>query len=89
MIIEKILDLIYKLIDILMVFQVPSLGETSSNISDLLSTASSSCIGFIDLFIPWNVVKILIPIAIVIINAEHIYNFIMWILRKIPFLGMS
>lgn len=89
MIIEKILDLIYNLINVLMVFQVPSLGETSSNITDLLSTASSSCIGFIDLFIPWNVVKVLIPIAIVIINAEHIYNFIMWVLRKIPFLGMS
>lgn len=90
MIIEKILDLIYKLIDILMVFQIPSLGEdTTGQVKDMLTTAFNACIGFVDIFIPWNVVKILLPIAIVIINAEHIYNFIMWILRKIPFLGMS
>lgn len=90
MIIENILDLIYKLIDILMVFQIPSLGEdTTGQMKDLLTTAFNACFGFIDLFIPWTVVKVLLPIAVVIVSAEHIYSFVMWIIRKIPFLGMS
>lgn len=40
-------------------------------------------------FVRLDTVKILIPLVIVVINFEDIYAFVMWILRKIPFIGVE
>ena len=45
-----------------------------------------SLLGF---FVRLDTVKILVPLVIVVINFEDIYAFIMWILRKIPFIGVE
>ena len=44
---------------------------------------------FIAIFIDVNMVKTLIPIVIVIANLDKIWSFIMFILRKIPFIGVE
>lgn len=54
-------------------------------IGDMLE--SSQCI--INLFLPWNIVKFGLPIVIVVMNFEHIYNFVMWVIKKIPMLGIK
>ena len=41
------------------------------------------------LFVDLNTVKIVLPIVLVLIEFEHIYDFVMWLLRKIPFLGIK
>lgn len=46
-------------------------------------------VGLLGLAIHWNTVKIGIPILIAIANMDKIYDGIMWIIRKIPMLGMS
>lgn len=43
----------------------------------------------ITLFVRWQTVCIGIPLLILIINFEKVYDGIMWIIRKIPFLGMQ
>ena len=45
--------------------------------------------GLITLFVRWQTVCIGIPLLILIINFEKVYDGIMWIIRKIPFLGMQ
>lgn len=40
-------------------------------------------------FVRLDTVKILVPLVIVVINFEDIYAFVMWILRKIPFIGVE
>lgn len=40
-------------------------------------------------FVRLDTVKILTPLVIVVINFEDIYAFVMWILRKIPFIGVE
>ncbi len=40
-------------------------------------------------FVRLSTVKILIPLVILVINFEDIYSFVMWLLRKIPFLGIK
>lgn len=40
-------------------------------------------------FIDIELVGALIPWLIIILNFEHVYDFIMWIVRKIPILNIS
>lgn len=45
-----------------------------------------SLLGF---FIHMDVIRVIIPLFIVVYNFEHVYTFIMWVVRKIPFVGMK
>lgn len=40
-------------------------------------------------FLPMKYVLVLIPLAIAVDNFSHIYHLIMWVLRKIPVLGIE
>lgn len=40
-------------------------------------------------FIPMDFVLILVPMVLIVANFEHIYHLIMWVLRKIPVLGIE
>ena len=63
------------------------------------SSVLNSLNGFINLifdnldllgfFIDIELVGALIPWLIIILNFEHVYDFIMWIVRKIPILNIS
>lgn len=68
---------------------IPSAGEEFTNGISYFSTMLNTGQDLIDLFIPWSLVKFGLPLLIVVVNFERIYNFIMWILRKIPMLGIE
>lgn len=40
-------------------------------------------------FLPMDYVKILIPLVLLVVNFEHVYHLIMWVLRKIPVVGIE
>lgn len=46
-------------------------------------------LGLVCLFLPIDYIKAMIPILIAVINFEHIYHAIMWVLRKIPMAGIE
>lgn len=68
---------------------IPSAGEEFTNGIAYFSTMLNTGKDLIDLFIPWSLVKFGLPLLIVVVNFEKVYNFIMWILRKIPMLGIE
>ena len=79
-----LIDAILNILDVLPDFPaelVTSVEEFFSLIFDNLSI-----LGF---FIPLPTIKILIPLVLLVINFEDVYAFIMWLLRKIPFLGIK
>jgi len=89
-IIETILNAFKTLLKTLFSWiNIPSAGEEFNNamayFSDMLEVGKS----LIDLFIPWNLVRFGLPLLIVVVNFEHIYHFVMWILKKIPMLGIE
>lgn len=43
----------------------------------------------INLFLPWELVRIGLPLVLFIMNFEHIYYFVVWILKKIPMLNIK
>ena len=46
-------------------------------------------ISLLNFFIPVSYLATFVLIAIAVENFEKIYSFVMWVLRKVPFLHMS
>ena len=93
MILEGILNALKKVIFALFSWiDLPNMADYGTGFDDafaLISDMLESSQGIINLFLPWNIVKFGLPIVIVVINFEHIYHFIMWVVRKIPMLGIK
>lgn len=62
-----------------------SLIITLNNFLDLIF-ANASVVGF---FVRPATLDVVIPLLIVIINFDKIYKFVMFVLRKIPFVGID
>lgn len=45
--------------------------------------------GFVWLIVPRDLVLVVLPIVLIIENFDRLYSVVMWILKKIPFLGMK
>lgn len=90
MIIKGILELFFSLLQI--VFSPISLPPLPVGVSKVLDQCINWIMGGYDLvgvFVDLSMVKALIPIVIVIANLDKIWSFIMFILRKIPFIGVE
>lgn len=89
MIIESIINMFISLFkSIFQHFNIPSLSDYDIDLS-LISEFLNSSQSLINLFLPWSLVKFGLPILLVVLNIEHIYDFTMWVLRKIPMLGIE
>lgn len=90
MIISALMNALRAILQTLLGFiQIPTFpAEWTSAVDQFLDMLFQN-VGLVDLVVPWDVVKLGIPILIAIINMDKIYDSVMWILRKIPALGMS
>lgn len=90
MIIKGLFELVFGLLQIVFApINLPDLPEVVQNVIDRLVDLMTSVIGIVAVFIDMEVVKVLIPVVIVIANFDKVWNMIMFILRKIPFLGIK
>lgn len=90
MLFETILNALKGLLQTLLGWiNIPSAGEEFTNGISYFTTMLETGQSMIDLFIPWSLVKFGLPLLIVVVNFERLYNLIMWILRKIPMLGIE
>lgn len=46
-------------------------------------------IGILGFFVRWSTVVVLVPIALIVFNIDKIYDLIMWVLKKLPFLSIE
>lgn len=91
MIINALLTLVYNIFSVIFSpIHIPSFDEGSiTSINNVLSMIFDDSEAIIGLFIPWTVVNIILPIIIALSLALPVYHLVMWILKKIPFLGVS
>ena len=93
MIVESILNMLKKVVFALFSWlDLPNMsdyGDGFDNALSLIFQILESTQSVIDLLLPWEIVVFSLPIVIVIDNFEHIYNFIMWVVRKIPMLNIK
>ena len=54
-----------------------------------LFTWLSCGLEFLSFFVRLNTIVTLAPIVILIAEGEDIYNMVMWVLRKLPFLNIN
>ena len=91
MIIESICDLFIKFFTGLLKFinipQIPEdvLAQVNNTIDIIIQRGAE----LLDLFMPYNIAKVLLLIVIAIEAGAEIYHFVMWVIRKIPMAGMS
>lgn len=64
---------------------IPNVPDSLVSIVDKFFDLIFDNSGLVSFFLPINVVKVALPIAIVIIEFEHIYSLVMWIIKKLPF----
>lgn len=83
-------DLLFMLIEILFGWiNIPAFPEELHNgINSFLDLIFNN-LDFLGFFIRPETLKIVIPLLIFLINFKYIYKFVMWIIRKIPFLGIE
>lgn len=85
MIIEAILNGIFTLLKFV-ISKLPSIPDFSPGMLDsfdkFLKTifSNTKLLGF---FFPINTIKVLIPLVIVVLNFEHIYHLLIWVISWI------
>lgn len=80
----SLLDIIYSFLGVL-----PSFPEAVTNTVDEVFNIMFSAINLAGIFIDLNMVKILIPIVIAIINFDKILKIVMFVLKKIPLINIK
>lgn len=89
MIIEALMNLVSKILSaVISQFNVPAApADFANSIPQFFSYLEMSA-SLVSLVLPINL-KPFLAITLIIIAVEHGYPLIMWILRKIPFLGIK
>ena len=91
MIVTAVLELCEMLLTIIFGL-LPDIPNFDSGVLNSLNGFINLIFDNLDLlgfFIDIELVGALIPWLVIILNFEHIYDFIMWIIRKIPILNIS
>ena len=90
MIISGLLSIVKVLINLLFGWvSLPQVPEAVTSVVDTLFTYMQQGVGILWLFVPQTLVRVLLPLVIVVHNFDHLYKLGMWILRKIPMVGID
>lgn len=81
---EHILDVLLSILGVL-----PNFSQDVIKVVDDVFAFMFSGVALMSIFVDFRMVKILIPFAIAIMNFDNIFKLIMFILRKIPFVGIE
>ena len=90
MIVEALLNLVLNLLKLVFGWiNLPGMPDSVMPVIDKLFEALEGAVGLFGIFVDLNMVKILLPVLLIVVNFEHVWKFTMFILRKIPFLGIE
>lgn len=89
MIVETLMNLVKGIISLVMrPFNIPGIPDDVLSSIDTFIGYFDTCSSFIGLVFPVNLVPFFV-IFIAIYSWDNIYPMVMWVLRKIPFLGIE
>lgn len=90
MIVKGLMELVFGLLKIVFApINLPDLPAGIQSVLDEFTQVLVDAVGLFGIFVDMNVVKWLIPVVIVIANLDKVWSLIMFILRKIPFVGIE
>lgn len=91
MIITVLLNLVYNILSVLLIFNLPALPDTISTILDQITGYLVTGVTLIAAFVGsscMGVMALLLQLVILMNAAYLLYSFVMWVLRKIPMLNI-
>lgn len=77
--VKILLNFIFALLPDLPNFDIGLLDDLTSYINMIFNN-----LGLLGFFIDISTIKVLVPLIILVINFDHIYNFAMWVIKKLP-----
>jgi len=87
---EVILNLIKNILFLVFGWiNLPQFPSTLKNGIDTLMGSIFDNLDLVSIIIRWQTLVICIPILIILINFDKVYKLTMWILRKIPMVGIK
>lgn len=89
MIIEMLLDMIYNVISTLMILNIPDLPESVHGYIDTAFEYIVAGAGIVANYTPLDYLMVLFGVLLAIDAGILVYHLVMWIIKKIPFLGME
>lgn len=90
MLINSILDMFIALFSALTnSINIPEFPESVTDIFNQGFSYISDGLGIIRYFTHFNYLLVLLGIILTVNAAVHLYGFVMWVLRKIPFLSIE
>lgn len=90
MILQAVFDLVASLLKLVFGWiNLPDLPTAVMSVIDKLFGCIQGGMGIMGIFLDMSMVKILLPVLLIVVNFEHVWKFTMFILRKIPFLGIE
>ncbi len=90
MIIKGLFSLIIGLLRILFGWvSFPAMPSAVDEAFQMLLDYMAQGIGFVWLIVPREMVLVVLPVVLILSNFDKLYSVIMWIIRKIPFLGIQ
>ncbi len=90
MIIKGLFSLIIALLNIVFGWvSLPAMPSAVDEAFNMLLSYMQSGIGFVWLIVPRDLVLVVIPVILILSNFDKLYTVVMWVLRKIPFLGIQ
>ncbi len=90
MILESVFNLFSSAIKLIFAWiDLPDLPAQVEAVITQLFDYMEMGIGFLFLFFDMELVKIMLPFVLVVANFDKVYKLVMFVLRKIPFLGIK
>lgn len=89
MIIEALLNLVYKWLDLLLFFEIPKLPQEVNGYINTLFDYLETGASLLANYTPLDYLLVLFGIILAVDAGILIYHFVMWIIKKIPMLGME
>lgn len=90
MIIKGLFSLIISLLNIVFGWvNLPQMPDAVDAAFDSLLAYMQAGIGFVWLIVPRDLVLVVVPVILILSNFDKLYSVVMWVLKKIPFLGIE
>ena len=90
MILNLLVELVLILLDLAFGWvSFPPMPDAVTSACGILLSSIESAMGFLWLVLPRELVLVILPIILLVTTFDKLYSIVMWIIRKLPALGMT
>lgn len=89
MIIEMLMSVLYNVLNLVMVIEIPSLPDSVMGYVNTLFDYMAAGASILANYTPLGYLLTLFGVLVAVDGGIMIYHFVMWVIRKVPVLGVS